>query len=83
VITLQLSSVRVFTIREVKLTAVRGRIVQTPGERKPYKVILEHDGGPDTEHEVDTMREGEALIRERTPSPPRRDGLRDHSASEA
>lgn len=59
------------------MVATRGRIVQTPTKEKPYKVVLEHDGAIDTEHSVSTMREGEALIRLETPSPPARNTSRD------
>ena len=62
------------------MTATRGRVVQTPKKKKPYKVVLEHEGGSDTEQGVDTMREGEALIREETPTPPERDTSRDPPA---
>jgi hypothetical protein len=59
------------------MTATRGRVVQTPTRDKPYKVVLEHEGGADTEHMVTTMREGEALIRRETPTPAPRDTSRD------
>lgn len=57
--------------------ATRGRIVQTPGEAQPYKVVLEHRDRPDTDHAFDNMREGEAFIRAETPTPPKRDGGRE------
>jgi hypothetical protein len=47
-----------------------GRIVLTPGADKPYKVVLEHEHGKVSEHPVSTIREGEALIRERLPGAP-------------
>ena len=59
------------------MVATRGRIVQTPTGKKPYKVVLEHDDAPDTEQSVATMREGEDLIKKETPTPPRRSTLRD------
>jgi hypothetical protein len=31
-----------------------------PTNKKPYKVVLEHEGSADTEEGVETMREGEA-----------------------
>ncbi len=62
------------------MTATRGRVVQTPTEDRPYKVVLEHEGSADTEQGVETMREGEALIREKTPRPPKRDTSRDRPA---
>jgi hypothetical protein len=61
------------------MAAIRGRIVQTPGEDKPYKVVLEHEGGGNTEHPVSTMREGEVLIKRHTPTPPKRSKKRDHA----
>jgi hypothetical protein len=65
------------------MAATRGRIVQTPTEKKPYKVVLEHEGGTDTERPVSTMREGEALIRLETPAPPARDTARDRPLLDA
>jgi hypothetical protein len=59
------------------MAATRGRIVRTPAKARPYKVVLEHEGAPDTEAPVSTMREGEALIRLETPAPPTRSTLRD------
>jgi hypothetical protein len=47
----------------------RGRVVLTPGEELPYKVVLEHESGT-TEHPVATIREGEAFIREKAAPPP-------------
>ena len=61
------------------MAAIRGRIVQTPGEDKPYKVVLEHEEGEVTEHPVATMREGEELIKRHTPTPPKRNKSRDHT----
>ncbi len=51
------------------MRVTRGRIVITPGQKQPYKVVLEHECGQLTEHSVDTMRQGEDLIRLRL-SPP-------------
>jgi len=65
------------------MAATRGRVVQTPTKEKPYKVVLEHEGSVDTEQGVETMREGEALISEETPAPPKRDTSRDRPASNA
>lgn len=45
------------------MTVTGGRVVMTPGEVEPYKVVLEHAQTNDTEHAVASMREGEALIR--------------------
>jgi hypothetical protein len=64
------------------MTATRGRVVRTPTKKKPYKVVLEHEGSVPTEEGVDTMREGEALIREETSTPPGRDKSRDRPASD-
>jgi hypothetical protein len=47
-----------------------GRIVQTWGKAQPYKVVLEDEGGGCIEHPVASVREGEALIRERCSPPP-------------
>lgn len=47
-----------------------GRVVVTPGEVLPYKVILEHAEANDTEHAFATMREGEAFIRSELPAMP-------------
>ena len=48
----------------------RSRIVLTPGEEHPYKVVLELGEAGSSEHPVDTIREGEALIRANSPVPP-------------
>lgn len=63
------------------MAATRGRVVKVPTKDKPYKVVLEHEGTADTEQAVETMREGEALIREETPTPPERDLSRNPPAS--
>jgi hypothetical protein len=47
------------------------RVVRTQGEETPYKVILEDDEEGPTEHPVSTVREGEALIREKYGAQPR------------
>jgi hypothetical protein len=65
------------------MTAIRGRVVRTPTEAKPYKVVLEHEDGSETEHEVASVREGEALIKRETPQPEKRSELHDHPAQEA
>ena len=59
------------------MSSTRGHVVQTPKEEQPYKVVLEHESGEDTEQAVSTMREGEALIRDETPKPAPRDASRD------
>ena len=52
---------------EALVTATRGRVVRTPTEKKPYKVVLEHDGGPDTEQGLETVRECEGSHKGRDP----------------
>jgi hypothetical protein len=52
------------------MTVRHGRVVVTPGAEKPYKVVLELEGGAVDEHPVETVRDGEALIRERSAVPP-------------
>jgi hypothetical protein len=52
------------------MTVTRGRLVVTPGEAQPYKVVLEHGQAKDTERAVATAREGEALIRAELPFGP-------------
>lgn len=64
-------------------TATRAQVVQAPTEEKPYKVVIEHEDGRTTEEQVATMAEGEAIIREASPTPPPRDRLHDHPASRA
>lgn len=41
-----------------------GRVVITPGEQQPYKVVFQLGDHTLSEHPVPTMREGEALIRQ-------------------
>ncbi len=48
------------------LVVKRSRVVLTPGEPLPYKVVLEHGESGCTEHPVATIQEGEALIRNNT-----------------
>jgi hypothetical protein len=56
---------------------IGGRVVQTPSEKMPYKVVLQHEGAEaDSEHPVSTVREGETLIREKSPSPPKAELMR-------
>ena len=59
---------------------VSGRIVQKGGTGQPYKVVLTHDDGRNSEHHCATMREGEAFIRRAAPTPPKRDTSRDRPA---
>jgi hypothetical protein len=65
------------------MAATRGRVVRTPTNAKPYKAVLEHESGAETEHPVFTVREGEDLIKRETPNPPKRDTLRDRPPSSA
>jgi hypothetical protein len=58
---------------------VGGRVVRTPDGELPYKVILQHEGAaPDSEHPVATVRQGEVLIRHRSPSLPRPESRREY-----
>jgi hypothetical protein len=57
-----------------------GYIVQTRDAPQPYKVVFEHEDGPNTEHVCATMREGQAIIRANTPTPPSPSTLRDQEA---
>lgn len=61
------------------VSATRGRIVRTPGKEKPYKAVLEHEEGDASEHPVSTIKEGEALIKRKTPRPAKRDTSGDRS----
>lgn len=56
------------------------RVVLTPGEAKPYKVVLERETKGHAEYPVSTIREGEALIRDNLPTPmaPRSDAWNEH-----
>ena len=56
--------------------AISGRIVLTPERPMPYKVVLEHEEGADSEHEVGSVRAGEKMIRDNLPTPPAPDLLR-------
>jgi hypothetical protein len=49
------------------MTVTGGRVVVTPGEAQPYKVVLEHEHTDDTEHPVATVSEGEIYIRSKRP----------------
>jgi len=62
------------------LHASSGRIVQTPHAAEPYKVVFDHGDGPDTEQPCKTIRECEALIKRRTPTPSLRNTSRDSPA---
>jgi hypothetical protein len=57
---------------------VGGRVVRTPDAEQPYKVVLEHaDGLADSEHPVRSVRDGELLIRRRSPARPRPETMRE------
>lgn len=47
-----------------RVQAATGRVVVTKGATRPYKVVLEHDSGPCTEHPCNSVREGEAMLRD-------------------
>jgi len=64
-------------------SALRGRIVHTPGARSPYKVVLTHPGQADSARAFDSMREAEAFIRASTPIPEPRSTLYDRDSSDA
>jgi hypothetical protein len=51
------------------MSVTGGRVVVTPGQAQPYKVVLEHDRTSDTEHPVSTVSEGEIYIRSKRPVP--------------
>ena len=51
------------------MTVTGGRVVVTPGEAQPYKVVLEHERSSDTEHPVATVSDGETYIRANRPPP--------------
>jgi hypothetical protein len=63
------------------MVATRGHVVLTPDEDLPYKIVLEHDDGENTEQPVSTVREGEALITGATPAPPEPNTSWDHPAA--
>jgi hypothetical protein len=63
------------------MSSERGRIVHTPGSDLPYKAVLTHDAGEDTEHAFATMREAEAFIKRNTPVPASRRTTYDRDAS--
>jgi hypothetical protein len=62
---------------EMIMAAKRGHVVLTPTAKEPYKVVLELEGGEESEQPVPTMRDGEALIRRETPTPQARDKTHD------
>jgi len=54
----------------MQMAVKKRRVVKTPGKPHPYKVVLENDDAGKTEQPVSTVREGEALIRKKSPPPP-------------
>jgi cold shock CspA family protein len=64
------------------MSATAGRVVRTPMNELPFKVILERPGAESTEHAFATMRECEAFVRRNTPVPPRISTLLDRDAGE-
>ena len=64
------------------MSSESGRIVHAPGSELPYKVILTHDDGDDSERAFATMREAESFIQRNTPVPAARRTTYDRSASE-
>jgi hypothetical protein len=57
-----------------------GRIVRGPAGPKPYKVILSHDQGAESERGFATMRDAEAFVRRNTPRPKARSTFWDREA---
>ena len=56
--------------------AISGRVVMTPEEALPYKVVLQHEGKADSEHQVASVKAGETMIRDNLPAPPAPELLR-------
>jgi hypothetical protein len=57
---------------------IGGRVVLTEDGQHPYKVVLEYEGDAgESEHPVATMREGERLIKERSPMPAAPNAMRE------
>jgi hypothetical protein len=61
--------------------ATRGHVVLTPDDDLPYKVVLEHEQGENTEQPVSTIREGGALITKTIPTPLEPNTSWDHPVS--
>lgn len=53
-------------------SATRGHVIKTPHDEEPYKVVLEHEEHPDSGHPVSFVQDGEELIREVTPTAPKK-----------
>ena len=47
------------------IETLSGRIVRTPGEAQPYKLVVEDRRGGTSEFPVASINEGEALMREK------------------
>lgn len=45
------------------MRVTHGRVVLTRHQEQPYKVVMEHEDGENTEFPVRSIREGEDLIR--------------------
>lgn len=65
------------------LNASSGHIVHFPNAELPYKVVLEHPGRDNSDHDFATMRESEDFLRRNTPTPPARSTLVDRGPGEA
>ncbi len=50
------------------MVIVSAHIVKTENEEKPYKVVIEREGEGVREYPVESMKDGEALIREKAPT---------------
>jgi hypothetical protein len=61
--------------------AKSGRIVQVSPDN--FKVVFTHEDGVETEESCGSMREGEAIIRRNTPTPPEEDTSRDDAETSA
>ena len=61
------------------MSSTAGRIVGTPDDDMPYKVILSLENGETTEHSFARMRDAEAFIRRNTPRPLARSTTYDHN----
>ena len=63
---------------------ISGRVVRTPDNKLPYKVVMMPAVSPGTEPCFATMRQAEAFIRRSTPVPARAlSDLYDRSAGES
>ena len=67
--------------KEARVRAKSGHIVRTYDAKEPYKIVFKHEDGADSEQACATIREGEAIIRRNTPTPPKRDASRDQDAT--